>query len=238
MNTRLSSGYLNSVPARRPLLYRAYQLGENPSLARLIAGAITSASGRRPCSSIALHRPATAPGVAIERYPSMFSFPTTPAQKKLPTEGSPLSSYMSAVADRGPRIGKPTTPPASPTWYTRYPPPPMPLDAGSTTPMAKHAATAASTALPPASSIRTPARVARRSFVATMPLVEKASRLLILISVGRVCVTGCSLLRFCRTGRRIVACSDRVKRRIDVPAFGCRCYLNAALRRRPMEPNV
>ena len=58
-----------------------------------------------------------------------------------------------------------------------YPPPPIPLDSGSTTPTARHAATPASTAFPPILSISSPASVDKRSFVATIPLPEWASLL-------------------------------------------------------------
>ena len=54
--------------------------------------------------------------------------------------------------------------------------PPRPDPAGSQTPSANAAATAASKALPPASSISTPAAVARWCAVATMPVRETARR--------------------------------------------------------------
>ena len=60
----------------------------------------------------------------------------------------------------------------------------MPLDSGSTTPTAKHAATAASTALPPICSICSPACVAWTSFVATIPRDARASLLLMVMRVG------------------------------------------------------
>src|SRR5512140_503597 len=56
--------------------------------------------------------------------------------------------------------------------------PPTPLMKGSTTPVAKPAATAASTALPPAFKISTPAAVASGCMAATMPRSPTASRLL------------------------------------------------------------
>ena len=54
-------------------------------------------------------------------------------------------------------------------WITIRPSPPIPLAFGSTTPIAKAAATAASTALPPALSISRPACEARACADATMP---------------------------------------------------------------------
>ena len=60
----------------------------------------------------------------------------------------------------------------------------MPLEAGSTTPMAKQDATAASIALPPCASIRRPARVASRSLVATIALGARASSLTTRVMVG------------------------------------------------------
>ncbi len=51
--------------------------------------------------------------------------------------------------------------------------PPMLFIVGSTTAIAKAAATAASAALPPISSIRTPASVASGWAVATAPLFER-----------------------------------------------------------------
>ena len=60
----------------------------------------------------------------------------------------------------------------------------MPLDAGSTTPIAKQAATAASTAFPPMSSICTPALVAWTSLVATMPFAARASVFVRVVRVG------------------------------------------------------
>ena len=160
------------------------QPGVCPSLASETAGARTSDSGSLPSRLCASQSPATAPGTAIDLKPSRFSLLTTPGQPKLPTAASPVNSYISGAAASGPFIGNPTTPPWSPTWKTRYPPPPMPLEPGSTTPTAKQAATAASTALPPISSIWTPALVAWTSLVATMPRVERASVLVSLVIVG------------------------------------------------------
>ena len=84
-------------------------------MAILAAGATTSLKGNRPSLLWASHRPATAPGVAIERNPSRFSSLTTPAHPKLPTDDSPVSLYISGLALSGPRIGNPITPPFPPT---------------------------------------------------------------------------------------------------------------------------
>src|SRR5258708_11839796 len=59
---------------------------------------------------------------------------------------------------------------------TRAAPPPTPLIAGSTTPIAKAVATAASTALPPARSISSPAAAASGCMAVTMPCSATASR--------------------------------------------------------------
>ena len=116
MNMLRSSSNSNSLGADSPSEYMLCQPGEWPSLASDTAGATTSASGSLPSSLCASQSPATAPGTAMDRGPSRFSSPTTPAHPKLPTEVSPDSSYMSGRAASGPFIGNPTTPPRSPTW--------------------------------------------------------------------------------------------------------------------------
>src|SRR5713226_5950268 len=100
-----------------------------------------------------------------------------------------------------------------------YPIPPRPLFHGSTAASAKPAATAASTALPPAASMSAPTSAARRCWEATTPRRERAGGL-------RTCQFCASYSRSgFAPGSLIVAgeCSG-VERRTPVEQFRCRLH--------------
>src|SRR5260221_8032360 len=107
----------------------------------------------------------------------MFAFSFTAGQAYMPERAPPPnSSNMSARAAFGARV-----PPSievddpSARRMTNPAMPPMPLVNGSTTPMTKAAATAASTALPPSRSTSTPASAARGCSAVTIPLCATGS---------------------------------------------------------------
>ena len=84
---------------------------------------------------------------------------------------APLTRYMSRLAFAGAtsRKSRATSLPSFARWTMAKPPPPRPEWYGPTTAMVKAVATAASTALPPASSISSPAALPMGCAAATAP---------------------------------------------------------------------
>ncbi len=143
-----------------------------PARAQAMAGAITWARVSRPepkCSR-AYSSPATSPGTPAASPPTEEARPST-----LP---SAPWRYRSGRAAAGAVSRKSTTTPSGRCASLRImkPPPPMPEAAGSTTPRANPHATAASTALPPAWSMATPAWAASGRAALTMPRTPRADR--------------------------------------------------------------
>src|SRR5579859_1800412 len=127
----------------------------NPHSAISIASARQASRPRRPCRAASATHPATAPGTVTERGPR-----------------SSTGATGSARRGAGPAASRPST--ASPAETMAKASPPMPVDIGSVTQSTAAAASAASAALPPCSSIRSPARVASGWLVATMPSAATA----------------------------------------------------------------
>ena len=120
-----------------------------------MAGSTTSASDRLPWRESIVHQAIRLPGVATLARPTLFRRPTA-------------SSTPGAAAGSGVKVVGPT-PAGQRPWPSRMvwrpsgsrmcanPPPRTPTIIGSTTVSVNSVATAASTALPPAASISTPA---------------------------------------------------------------------------------
>src|SRR5579871_6604695 len=120
-----------------------------------MAGCRHVSSPRRPKRSDRALQPDTAPGTLTDLGPS----------------ASTVSGWATC-AGAGPAASSPTISPPRCTIANASPP--IPVDIGSVTPSTAAAAIAASTALPPRSSIRTPARVALTWLVATIPRAANA----------------------------------------------------------------
>src|SRR5204862_6946492 len=110
--------------------------------------------------------------------------PGTPTEKPLLTasakgNGCPVAGSTKAVgriaAGAVSRPSRVTTRCVAAWKYTKKPPPPIPAEYGSVTPRVAAAATAASTALPPARSTSIADRLASASTVATAPPVPIAT---------------------------------------------------------------
>ena len=119
-----------------------------PLRARSIASFRQSSSPSLPCCSASAAHPATAPGTVTDRGPS------------------PAGSSDSTSAGAGPAASRACTVP--PRLTSAKTSPPTPVDIGSQTARTAAAARAASTALPPRSRARNPARVADGWLVATI----------------------------------------------------------------------
>ena len=126
-----------------------------PARQSSIAGSTQSASGNSPYRSCAVSRASQIPGTETDRMPSV----TMPSAKR------------SGVAAKGaaPVPFATSTVPLSFICTMMKPSEAMPDPCGSATPSAKPIATAASTALPPFSSIRMPAIDERGWLVTTAP---------------------------------------------------------------------
>ena len=143
------------APAQRPAITG---VTANPRSAMSIASASTASRPRRPWRSASAAQPATAPGAV------MLSGPRSGI-------ALPMASGSAAAGAR-PLALRPVSSPSRQTSAKQSPP--MPVDIGSTTQSTAAAASAASTALPPRSSARSPACVASGWLVATIPRAATA----------------------------------------------------------------
>ena len=130
-----------------------------PSSAMRMAGASTSASVMVPCSSRRALHPASAPGAVTERGP-------VPGADVAPSSSS---ASRSTPEPARPEASRPTRRSSSADQRMANMSPPMPVMWGSVTLRTAAAATAASTALPPASRTERAAPVARGWLVAATP---------------------------------------------------------------------
>src|SRR5215216_4796275 len=141
------------MPLSSSCRYACVGVTSTPSRASAIAGSISSAHGREPNCRQAVSSPSGTPGTATDAGPMWYG--TT-----APLEKSMSSASMAAGS---------TPPPGTATkkssrrvvrsrarWMSMNPPPPAPVSGDSATHDAKHAATAASIALPPSLSTRAP----------------------------------------------------------------------------------
>ncbi len=138
---------VSSAPSPQAAAVRAPTA--KPRSAASTASARQASSPRRPWRAASSAQPATAPGTVTERGPR-----------------SSTGWTGVAPAGAGPAASRPLSSPSRQTSANASPP--TPVDIGSVTHSTAAAASAASAALPPRSSARSPARVASGWLVATM----------------------------------------------------------------------
>ena len=170
-----------SSPAMNPA--RICPTGK-PSSASRIAGAMTVASGSLPYFPCKVSSPATSPGMATTRRSPGFRGrgPETPGRVPIPAPvpaaALEQAPYARARRRRAAQHRNRGTTGCLSRWSQTLatPLPPRPDICGSTTPIANAVATAASTALPPARSMATPASLASALADATTPFAPSTRR--------------------------------------------------------------
>ena len=159
-------------------------MATKPRVAWRNAGCITSSSDSVPWRSSIWHQAIKLPGVAIAARPRLLRRPTVSM-----VPGGAMGSGVNVVDVMF--CGQTPWPSITVCWplgSRRWakPPPSRPTIMGSTTDRVNKAATAASTALPPAANISVPAAEARGWLVTTMPRAPKAGCLSVEKGVEKV----------------------------------------------------
>ncbi len=126
-----------------------------------MAGASTSASGRRPNRACSASQPSTQPGIVTVRMSPRYGIRRWPAARSA-VASAPEPAAPTATSAAG-------SPAPGPGWSTATRSPPIPHICWVVTASTAEAATAASTALPPDRSRLSPAALAKWSTEQTRP---------------------------------------------------------------------